>query len=298
MKFAIPSYNRCEFFGTTTYKYLIDNEIPIEDIYIFVSTHKDFDEYTKKYGDNVILVPTEYEGIGAVRDFILNEWAEDGLDLVMMDDDIHHIFTGSNKSKEKIRVDDLKDFSIDFFKRLVDADLYFGGMCLYSNVFYFREPYSTNLKYISGAIQFYRVDKTKERIGTSYKHFEDYYSDLAHYRRDKGILRCNNRAPATKNYNIEGGICDSMGGIENRMKEAEVNADLIIAEFPRWVSKFMRKKTNRNPDCWNLRLNHKAKFCYKRNCVRLKRKCPCNALSPILEEETNEDTTPKVEIEK
>lgn len=253
-KIAVPSYNRLNFFGETTYKYLMLNNINPEDIVIFVSTEKDLEEYSEIY-NNVVLVPENYKGIGAVRNYILNIWAEDGSDLVMMDDDIKYI-----KNIKGEMVLDFKDFVEDFFMRLLAADLYFGGMCLCSNTFFMKDNYSTNLRYISGATQFYKVDRSREAIFTPYRHFEDYYSNLRHFKRDGGILRCNFMAPITKNYNPIGGICENMGGLEERLKEAEKNADEIIIEFPKWVSKYKKKKSSRGPECYNLRLNHRAKI--------------------------------------
>ncbi len=253
-KIAVPSYNRLNFFGETTYKYLMLNGIDPKDIYIFVSRQKDLEDYSEVY-ENVVLVPENYEGIGAVRDYILNDWSEDGDELVMMDDDIKFI-----KNIWGAMVLDLKDFVDDFFDRLVHNDLYFGGMCLCSNTFFMKETFTTNLRYISGAVQFYRVDKTRERISTPYRHFEDYFTNLSHFKRDGGILRCNWMAPITKNYNPIGGICENMGGLEERLKEAELNADEICSMFPNWVSKYKKKKSSRGPECYNLRLNSRAKI--------------------------------------
>ena len=252
-KIAVPSYNRLDLFGETTYKYLLHNNIDPKDIYIFVSREKDLVEYSEVF-KNVILVPDKYEGIGAVRNYILNIWSQDGEQVVMMDDDIQYI---KNISGEMVL--EFDDFIIDFFDRLLENALYFGGMCLCSNTFFMDNSYSTNLKYISGAVQFYRVYRDLEVIETPYRHFEDYYSCLKHFKRDCGILRCNFMSPITNNYNPNGGICENMGGLAKRLEEAEVNANKIISEFPGWVSKYKKNKSSRNPECCNLRLNCRAK---------------------------------------
>ena len=216
-KIAVPSYNRLDLFGETTYKYLLHNNIDPKDIYIFVSREKDLVEYREVF-KNVILVPDKYQGIGAVRNYILNIWSQDGEQVVMMDDDIQYI---KNISGEMVL--EFDEFIIDFFDRLLENALYFGGMCLCSNTFFMDNSYSTNLKYISGAVQFYRVYRDLEVIETPYRHFEN------------------------------------MGGLSERLKEAEVNADKIITEFPGWVSKYKKNKSSRNPECCNLRLNCRAK---------------------------------------
>ena len=126
-KICIPSYNRLKGIQDKTLKLLKNHDI--DSIFIFVSTQKDYEEYTAAEIGNIVLVPEEYSGIGAVRSFIVNEWADDKDDLVFYDDDIEdvkNLYGGSV---------DLLDFHDEFMcnlkaplrqpllpKRFVDTD--------------------------------------------------------------------------------------------------------------------------------------------------------------------------------
>ena len=250
-KICIPSYNRLDGIKKTTLNLL--KKYNIDNIYIFVSTEKDYNDY-KELG-NIILVPEKHKGIGAVRSWIINDWTNDKDNIVFIDDDIEMI-----KNKENIEVD-LNILIDNFFLKLIETDLYFGGLPLCSNAFFLKDKWTSTLKYISGAIQFIRVDKSRNKIETTLRHYEDYYFDIMYFKRDKGILRWNGCSPITKNYNIVGGICDEVGGLMNRLKDSEALADSIIDKFGnKCVNKYFKKKSSRGPATWNLRLNHHFKF--------------------------------------
>jgi hypothetical protein len=221
----------------------------VNDINIFVSTQKDLDEYTAANIGNVVLVPKEFAGIGAVRSFIVNEWANDKDHIVMMDDDLEMV---KDLHGEEVNV---KDFFQEFFKKLEEYNLYFGGVPLCSNPFFLKDTWTSTLKYVSGAVQFVRIDKSRDKIDCRYRHFEDFCYNILYYKRDSGILRYNGFAPSTKNYNPIGGIASEVGGMDKRL-DCEKIADEIIDRFGnKCVSKYFKKKSARGPECWNLRLN-------------------------------------------
>ena len=251
MKICIPSYNRLNGVQAKTLKLL--NKYECGPFYIFVSTQEDYEEYKKEDIGDIVLVPEEYKGIGAVRSYIVNEWAADKDHVVMMDDDIELV-----KDLHGAEVD-VKDFFENFFIKLEEEDLFFGGLPLCSNPFFMKDEWSTKLKYISGAIQFVRVDKSREKIDCRYRHFEDYVYDILYFKRDGGCVRYNGCAPITKNYNPVGGIAEEMGGMDKRL-ECEKIANEIIDRFGnKCVKKYFKKKSARGPACWNLRLNWRIK---------------------------------------
>ena len=247
MKICIPSYNRLDGVQAKTLKLL--KKYNVNDINIFVSTQKDYDEYTAANIGNVVLVPAEFAGIGAVRSFIVNIWSTDKDHIVMMDDDIEMV---KDLHGKEINV---KDFFEEFFKKLEEENLYFGGLGLCANPFFMKDTWTKTLKYISGALQFVRIDKSREKIDCRYRHFEDFCYNILYYKRDGGILRYNGFAPSTKNYNPIGGIASEVGGMDKRL-DCEKIADEIIDRFGnKCVSKYFKKKSARGPACFNLRLN-------------------------------------------
>ena len=250
MKICVPSYNRLNGVQEKTLKLLKDYDV--DNITIFVSTEKDYEDYASAEMGNVVLVPSEFEGIGAVRSYIVNEWADDKDNIVMMDDDIELVknLHGGNV--------DIKEFFEEFFSKLEEENLYFGGVPLCTNTFFMKDEYSTKLKYISGAVQFVRVDKSRAVIDCRYRHYEDFVYDILYFKRDGGCLRYNGCAPITKNYNPNGGIAEEMGGMDKRL-DCEKIADEIIDRFGnKCVSKYW-KKMGRGPACWNMKLNWRIK---------------------------------------
>jgi len=250
-KICIPSYRRASFCYMNTYRMLKTNNIPSKSINIFVSDMEDYLEYKELYTDiNVVLIPDKYKGIGAVRSYITNSWANDKDEIVFIDDDIEYI-----KENEIERLN-IKTFIPEFFNRLHETGLYFGGLQLCANTYFFKNNWTTTLKYCSGAFQCIRINKDRQELFTSYRHYEDYWFNLAYFHRDGGILRYNNASPITKNYNIHGGICEECGSLSERLKDCDIVADEIIKEFGRdAVKKYHKKKSARGPACLNLRLN-------------------------------------------
>ena len=246
-KICIPSYNRLDGLQAKTLKLL--NKYDVTNIYIFVSTQKDLYEYKKEDIENVVLVPAEFAGIGAVRSYIVNIWANNKDKIVMMDDDLEMV---KDLHGKEINV---KDFFQEFFKKLEEYNLYFGGLGLCANPFFLKDTWTSTLKYVSGAVQFVRIDKSRDKIDCRYRHFEDFCYNILYYKRDSGILRYNGFAPSTKNYNPIGGIASEVGGMDKRL-DCEKIADEIIDRFGnKCVSKYFKKKSARGPECFNLRLN-------------------------------------------
>lgn len=250
MKICLPSYNRLNSVQEKTLKLL--KKYDVVNINIFVSTQEDYEEYKKEDIGDIVLVPDEYKGIGAVRSFIVNIWAQDKDHIVMMDDDIEMV---KDLHGGEVNV---KDFFETFFIKLEEEDLYFGGLPLCANTFFMKDTWTTKLKYISGAIQFVRVDKSRPIIDCRYRHYEDYVYDILYYKRDGGCVRYNGCAPITKNYNPDGGIAGEMGGMDKRL-ECEAVAEEIIDRFGNKCVKKYWKKLGRGPACWNLRLNWRIK---------------------------------------
>tara|TARA_R110000868_G_scaffold163094_2_gene395229 strand:+ start:43 stop:786 length:744 start_codon:yes stop_codon:yes gene_type:complete len=237
-----------------TLKFLKNNNIEQKDINIFVSNQTDFDEYTEADIGNIVLVPAIYNGIGSVRGYIVNFWASSGDNIIMIDDDIEKIIDMHSG------IVYLPDLINRMFDQLKEESLYFGGLPLCANPYFLKDKFTTHLKYISGAIQFIRIDKSRLPIFTPYRHFEDYTYCIEYYKRDGGILQNLAAAPITKNYHPDGGICTQYGSLELRLKDAERVADEIIDRFGnKIVSKYYKKKSSRGPACVNLRLNFRAK---------------------------------------
>ena len=188
-----------------------------------------------------------------MRSFVENEWADDKDDLVFYDDDIE---TVKNLYGGEV---DLLDFHDEFICNLKALNLYFGGIPLCANPYFLKDSWTRSLKYVSGAVQFVRVDRSREKIDCRYRHFEDYAYNLLYFKRDNGVLRYNGCAPITKNYNPNGGIADEMNGMDKRL-DCESVADEIVTRFgDKACCKYFKKKSARGPATFNIRLNWRCR---------------------------------------
>lgn len=255
LTFCIPSFKRADILKEKTLAFLNRHGIERDSIYIFLNDYSEYDEYLTKIDNGYNFVITERQGIGATRSFILNNFFHRNKDIIMIDDDIEDIREGVNQKLTK-SLDNLKEFCINYFKDLRKYDCYFGGIPLFDNPYFLKEGISTNLKYVSGAIQFHRkvIHRTpiELKLDEHYiNHFEDYLCNIKYFLRDGKIMRKNNYFPITKNYNKIGGICEMEGSIDLRMEKGSKNANRIIELYPKTCS-IVKKKGG----LLNLRLNH------------------------------------------
>lgn len=93
-KIVIPTYDRNDKFKTLTF--LEKNNIPIENIYIFVANEEEKHKYINSVGDKYNFI-VGVLGLVEQRNFILDYFNE-GETLISMDDDIEDIIHKNNKS--------------------------------------------------------------------------------------------------------------------------------------------------------------------------------------------------------
>jgi hypothetical protein len=75
MKIAVPSYNRVKIFKDKTFKVLIDNGVPVEDIYLFVASQDQYDAYKEVLPDDLKIIIGE-KGMCNIRNFMTNYFDE------------------------------------------------------------------------------------------------------------------------------------------------------------------------------------------------------------------------------
>ena len=94
IKYVIPSYKRANKFTDLTYKFIKDQDINLQDCYVFL---RDDDPQLELYG----MIPvnhiiTDTKGIGATHDEITS-YFDEGDYLVELDDDIKKIIDTDRK---------------------------------------------------------------------------------------------------------------------------------------------------------------------------------------------------------
>ena len=256
----IPSRGRSDIIMDTTLPLLkgfADKGVPInicvrdEDFkdYEYLHHNEEYNTYLRKVSSKI--------GIGEKRAYITNVLAkEDKVDYILqMDDDISSVIDGNG---EALSPEEIYSLVISIADELEERDAYYGGIAPYENSFYYKNTITETLKYVIGAFQVIRISDRKP-ISVDYKHFEDYIYCMEYFLRDGKIIRLNNYGIKTKYFNPVGGICEYYDGLEKRIKEADEKADEICEKYKGMVTKYLKKKSSRVPECINLKLNYRFK---------------------------------------
>ncbi len=204
IRFAIPSYNRVKELGEKTLKVLEEHQISKNQIDLFV-IEEEFKEYTEKYPDYSFNVAPL--GMKNVRNYIFQEFYEDGDYVVSMDDDIEKIRMKNPLGWEKScfkddQLDLLKEINLAFAECL-RSKRFLWGIYPVENHFFMKNDISYDYKFIPGWFWGCIVDKDSLLIGID--QYEDYERSIKHYLKDGGMVRLNYICCKTK-YISEGGM--------------------------------------------------------------------------------------------
>jgi len=257
--FAIPSCGRSDNILTLKNNLLND----VDGDVIIVVPAVETDKYKCSVAENKYVadvVACNLKGIGKTRTWILETFNNKYDFIIMIDDDIQSLKrirgTKENKIVENCEIHQLVP---EMIETLIKRDAFFGGITLCPNEFFSKDQISNNLKYISGALQIFRSSK-QPIPNIEIRHFEDYQNCIEYYLRDGIICRWCGVIPKTVNYNPNGGICETYGGLNERLKDADLVADYLVKKYGENIlKKVHKKKSARGPACTNLRLNHRFK---------------------------------------
>jgi hypothetical protein len=96
MKIAVPSYNRVSIFKTKTLKVLIENQVDIKDIYLFVASQDQYDLYKPEMPEDLKIIIGE-KGMCNIRNF-MSDYFDEGEIVCYMDDDIVKVKIKNDKT--------------------------------------------------------------------------------------------------------------------------------------------------------------------------------------------------------
>ena len=247
-KIFIPSFNRSKKLKNTTLKLLKKYKVPNYKIIIFLENDEQYEEYFKELFHNYEIVITNTKGIMEKRNFMKTYQRDKRLRYVVnMDDDIEKIWC----MKEEIK--DLDFFIRLAFKTTKSKNLNYWGINPSLNNHFLYRSVSTNLNYICGAFNGTILNMNKNEIHCDIDHFEDYLFSCEYFLRDGGVVRFNNIGLQTKIL-TKGGICDSLGGLQNRKKTFYENGMYLINRYPDMLS------LSHNKHGYNLRVNNRFKI--------------------------------------
>ena len=248
---AIPSYKRANILKSKTLKLLQRHGVNNCLINIFVESKEMAEEYKELGMKHIKFTITNCKGIMETRNFLRTHYREqtkfDG--VVYIDDDIEDIFEFLNKKMVE-PIKDLKGFLDHAFKTTKYHNLNLWGVSALHNPFFMSDTVSTNLKYICGALCGEIIDRDKYEIHADVDHGEDFQFSMEHFLRDGGVVRFNNVGLKTKYFELEGGICGSLGGMKARQKQMDENMNYLADRYGA-----MCRVTNKKFGT-DLRLNH------------------------------------------
>ena len=224
---CIPSFDRPLIIINKTLKLLRNYNIPNSQIIIFLKDQEQMNLY-KDIVANYNLVLTGASGIMDTRNFLQNfiTHETDYEQVLFLDDDLDAIY------KMDQPLEDLNEFVIEGFKKTKELGLNVFGVSPFHNKFYMKDNVSTTLKYCAGACFGQIFDRKKDLILSDIGHGEDFEFCIQIFNRDGGIVRFNNVAIKTKYFEKEGGICGSLGGLQNRKIEMENNCRWLAETYP------------------------------------------------------------------
>lgn len=229
--YVIPSYNRAELLCQTTLPLLDKAGIESVHLYIEKDQYKRYTHEISKYIFNIRIIfccVNQIKGIGKLRNYIRSSYG-DGANLLMIDDDIKDICIAKDNTLESL--DNIQGFVKKMFTLAVEKDVYYWGVQLHNNPFFMKKEIIEGLTYVNGSFTGHRINRSKKKIEVNMNHFEDYLFSIKHFIRDKSILKAGNVCLKTKCFNINGGICDQVGGLLDRKREAKINGEVLETYF-------------------------------------------------------------------
>lgn len=254
-RIAIPTYNRPTLLKEKTLEYISRCDINSNNVDIFVENEEQLALYVENLNEDypeLNYIITHTSGICEKRNFVRWYYAKDRYKryVFCMDDDIDTIMDKGGKE-----LYELDDFITTGFLECDNVGATLFGISPLHNEFFLRDNISYKLNYVIGAFFGFVSEEGAEPYMTDMEHYEDFDFSLAHYFKDKKIVRYNGYGLKTKYFEDTGGITYQMGGIEARREYMKNNAQYMVDKWGESAVKITHNK-------WGvgLKLNHNHKF--------------------------------------
>ena len=254
-RIAIPSYNRPTILKEKTMDYLDRCCLAHDRIDIFLENEEQLHLYLAElYLDypHLNYIITHTQGICEKRNFVRHYYAMENHSryVFSMDDDIDTVMR-----KDGSEENDLDEFIQTGFLECENVGATMFGISPLHNEFFLRDKISYNLNYIIGAFFGFISEEGVMPYMTDMEHYEDFDFSLAHYFKDKKLVRYNNLGLKTKYFEDTGGITYQMGGIDARIEYMDANADYMVEKWGEGAVKITKNKWGTG-----LKLNYNHKF--------------------------------------
>lgn len=215
-KIIIPSHNRVEMLQKKTLKYLQDEGVLLNLIYIFVSKNE-LQEYKSALGDLNINVIEGRLGLKENLNYIA-DYFDEGEKLVRLDDDLKHLIDKNNN-----KIPSLNLFIRDCFESLDATNNRMCGINPSKNPFFYTDTLSIDLKFCAGFFRCYLNTKFCEK--REYTLLEDYETTIKYFNYCNGINRMNNIGGVV-NYK------SGKGGLIRKPNQKQKEVDKMLLQYP------------------------------------------------------------------
>jgi len=239
MKFVIKTMDRVEGLKKMTYSFLKLHGVEDDDIYIFVSTEKDYDEYSEAFPNCLVVLGPK--GIVPIDNFIV-DFFEEGVKYIYLNDDIKRLYYAPSRSKLQV-VPDFNPLIEKTFSMMEEGGITYAGLNPVDNPYFMRNQpeFKYGLSIITDPFSFVINNKniklTQFYIDENYNDnsFSDYEKSILHFIDKKKILRLNWYSADVLYFN----------GAEtsNRTKEnCAKTAELMIKKYPEYITSIKHNK--------------------------------------------------------
>lgn len=238
-RISIASYNRVKQLGEKTLATLENNNIPKDIIDIFVADKNQFDEYKKAYPEYNIIIGKL--GLKSIRNFIFQEYYEEGQKVVSLDDDIDKVrMKNPREWEDSCWADDELDLKKEIelaFKECEKSKRSMWGLYPCDNHYFMKNTITYDYRFCGGWM-FGVINRKKNMLLTTGDEYciEDFERSIRHYLADGGVVRINYLHAKQKYGNPVGGI----GALENRKRD--YNIQELQKEFGTELFKIQIKK--------------------------------------------------------
>ncbi len=226
MIIAIPTYNRYDQISNYTLKFLNENYIHPDDIYLFVVEEEK--ELYQKLGDYNVIVGKK--GISEQRKFMATYFNE-GCYICYMDDDIIEMKTLKKEFK-------LIEFLFEAEELMKKENCGLLGVYPVDNEYFLKKGYTTDLKFVIGA--FCVVKNTRDCEQRQYVMLEDYQRTLNYYKYYKKVIRYNDIIVRHKINSNKGGI-QSFYNKKERIKTKSIEIKRFLTQYPNYAKERIKK---------------------------------------------------------
>jgi hypothetical protein len=221
MKIVIPTYDRYDRFETLSF--LKRNNIPINDIYIFLANEEEKNKYINSFGNEYNFI-IGVIGLNNQRNFITN-YFDDGEIIISMDDDIEELH-----HKNDMPLLDWLNESIDYLKNSNYALL---SICPSVNPFFFEqrknsESFKIGNYYAIGA--FYILKNDKNILLNNDILLEDWERSLLYFKKYGANIRYNDILIKTKYF--------GKGGLQKTRTKNNylMSVNKLLYHYPEYIS--------------------------------------------------------------